>query len=338
MTERLLWLVRAAAYGLVGYLTVGLAWPQVVGFAAGGVLILVWARFGPSVYVLGALAVVSGLLSPFPGSVLIALTVVAMLEAGSALTFVRSAVVFGVAVVAVEVGAVLADASIGEVLGYPLLLVAVLLAGYNRRSWRIRAEQAHEVAALAERARIAREIHDVLAHSLGALGIQLQAARAVLTDSQDVAKALDLLAKAQSMATAGLSETRRAIHALRSDVPPLAESLRDLASRHPAPVGLALDPVDVEPDSAVALVRVAQEALVNAAKHAGNQPVSVTLREVPDGVQLVVRNPLGTAGSLSTVDGGYGLAGMRERLSLREGTLTAGPVDGHWVVTARVPR
>ena len=64
---------------------------------------------------------------------------------------------------------------------------------------------------LDERARIAREIHDVLAHSLGALGIQIQAARSVLTDRGDVAMAIDLLAAAQRMASEGLVETRRAI-------------------------------------------------------------------------------------------------------------------------------
>jgi signal transduction histidine kinase len=76
---------------------------------------------------------------------------------------------------------------------------------------------------LDERARIAREIHDVLAHSLGALGIQIQAARSVL--HKDADQASDLLAAAQQMAAEGLVETRRAVQALRTDTLPIDEEL-----------------------------------------------------------------------------------------------------------------
>ncbi len=91
-----------------------------------------------------------------------------------------------------------------------------------------------------ERTRIAREIHDVLAHSLGALGIQLQAVRALLADQGDTHRALSLLDQAQRMAKDGLAETRRAVHALRADTAGLDEQLAVLAdtyrSRHHASV------------------------------------------------------------------------------------------------------
>ena len=115
-----------------------------------------------------------------------------------------------------------------------------LLLGRLVRGRRVQAEQSAALLAqtqqllaargradvLGERARIAREIHDVLAHSLGALGIQIQAARAVLTDHKDLDRAVDILMTAQRMAADGLTETRRAVHALRLDSRPLDEELR----------------------------------------------------------------------------------------------------------------
>src|SRR5262249_5048367 len=136
---------------------------------------------------------------------------------------------------------------------------------------------------LDERARIAREIHDVLAHSLGALGIQIQAARSVLADRGDTATASDLLTAAQRMATEGLVGARRAINALRADTLPLDEELAKAASiygdRYHVAISMRTDgtPRLVPPDATVALLRVAQEALVNAAKHAAGEPVRVLL-------------------------------------------------------------
>jgi signal transduction histidine kinase len=100
------------------------------------------------------------------------------------------------------------------------------------------------------------------------------------------------------------------------------------------------------PEATLALIRTAQEALVNTAKHAPAQPVELGLHYGEDGVQMIISNPLtpGTPGSpipgtaFGTVNGGYGLTGMRERLLLIGGSLTAAPRDGRWTVTAQVPR
>ena len=95
----------------------------------------------------------------------------------------------------------------------------------------LRAEQ-RRAAVLDERTRIAREIHDVLAHPLGALGMQLQAARAVLADQGDTGRALSLLDQAQRMAKDGLAETQRAVHALRTDPAGLDQELAALTDTH----------------------------------------------------------------------------------------------------------
>jgi signal transduction histidine kinase len=191
----------------------------------------------------------------------------------------------------------------------------------------------------------------VLAHSLGALGIQIQAARAVLADQGDTAKAGEILAAAQRMAAEGLVETRRAVHALRSDTLPLDEELAMVSDTHAQRYRVAVSfhtdgaRVALAPDASLALLRIAQEALVNAAKHAAGHGVAIRLDYGAADVRLTVRNDLdpgaadaGRPAGLSTVNGGYGLTGMRERLRLLDGTLEAGRRDDQWVVTAELPR
>jgi signal transduction histidine kinase len=206
------------------------------------------------------------------------------------------------------------------------------------------------VAALDERARIAREIHDVLAHSLGALGLHIQAAQAVLTRQHDEVQAVELLGQARRLAADGLNETRRAVHALRGETRPLPDGLAELSAdhqrRHGARVTFEVsgEPRPLPPDAALALTRTTQEALVNAAKHAPHQPVGIRLDYAGAHTSLAVTNHLGEDAlgghgpGLATVNGGYGLAGMRERLLLVKGTLSAGQNGSDWVVMAKVPR
>jgi signal transduction histidine kinase len=192
----------------------------------------------------------------------------------------------------------------------------------------------------------------VLAHSLGALGIQLQTVRALFTVHNDPDRALEALGTAQRMASGGLTETRRAVQALRADTLPLHEELvratEELAGRHHVHVAYQASgtPVPLPPEATVALLRIAQEALVNAVKHAPGAAITVDLDYRENGVRLTVTNPLagdgpGAAGdgpgALRTADAGYGLTGMRERLLLLRGTLEAGRRDGQWVVVADLP-
>lgn len=296
------------------------------------------------------------------GDAMVALPVTAVMSA-SELGLLGAISVAVIGALALEIGGIAFGQGFGTLLGFPLLLFVGLLVGRNREGYRIQAEQnaallaQHEALraeqrradVLDERARIAREIHDVLAHSLGALGIQIQAARAVLTDHADIERALGTLATAQRMASDGLAETRRAVLALRSDTLPLPEELARAAAEHTDAhrVAVHCDITGtvraVPPDATVALLRTAREALVNAAKHAPGRPVGVHLAYLPDGLRLTVANALGGAPEpsqgpvLRTLDAGYGLTGMRERLRLLRGSLEAGVRGERWVVEAVLP-
>jgi signal transduction histidine kinase len=313
---------------------------------------------------LGVIAVAAGFGSAAGsgGTGLVAFGFVATLAAGGDLGLAAALAVTAAGVLATEVSGLAFGGGYGTLLGLPAIIASGLLVGRNRGAYRIQAEQSAMLLAqreqldaehrradlLDERARIAREIHDVLAHSLGALGIQIQAARSVLYKDTD--KAGELLTAAQQMAAEGLAETRRAVHALRADTLPLGEELArvsdDYAQRYRVAVSFGTGgvPAALPPDATIALLRIAQEALVNAAKHAAGQGVAVRLDYADAGVRLTVRNDLAPGASadgpagLSTVNGGYGLTGMRERLRLLNGTLEAGRRDGQWVVTAELPR
>jgi signal transduction histidine kinase len=285
----------------------------------------------------------------------LALAIVGMLAAGADLSLPELLVVFLVGVLAVEIGAVSYGATdLGTVLGYPAALAAVALAGRYQRTYRTQTEQAEALlaetrrarfeaeraAALDERSRIAREIHDVLAHSLGALGIQIQAAEAMLTERHDIDRALRSLANARRLVDEGLTETRRAVRALRTDAPPLPDALAALLDDRPGALTVTGDPYALAPAAGLALLRVAQEAVTNAAKHAGGNPPTIALDYSDRGVELRVENALPDAGTVEQPDtaGGYGLAGMHERLRLIDGELHAGPAGDRWVVNARVTR
>jgi signal transduction histidine kinase len=208
----------------------------------------------------------------------------------------------------------------------------------------IRGEQAHSEA-LAERARIAREIHDLLAHSLAALTVQLETADALLEGGR-TEQARQSVARAGQLAREGLTETRRAIGALRGDTLPLPELLDALAGGYrtdlgaPARVQVTGQPRVLTADTSLALYRTAQEAMTNIRKHAPGAPVTVSLDYRPDTATLAVCNgaaPAGIQRPLAGTGGGYGLTGLRERAELAGGRFTAGPVDGGWRVDVRIP-
>jgi len=294
------------------------------------------------------------------------LPVVAVLAAGRDLPVAGAVVVGAASTAGVEAGLLAGGTTAtAAVLGYPAGLLAaglggVLRAGRRereaqtrlllRQSQRTLEEQARG-AALAERARIAREVHDVLAHSLGALAIQLEVADALLeagpVDEAGRVAALQRIRTAHDLARGGIEDTRRAVHALRVDAPPLPDALAVLAASaveqgRGAPV--ALD-VTGRPrplaGGELALLRTAQEALVNAAKHAPGAAVRLELDYGEDATTLVVTDDGAQAAAdvprPAGVDGGFGLAGLRERLELAGGSLAAGPHGPGWRVSARLP-
>jgi signal transduction histidine kinase len=285
----------------------------------------------------------------------LALAIVSMLAVGADLPLAGMLVAFLAGVLSIEIGAIAyAHTDLGTVLGYPALLAGLAVAGRYRRAYRIQTEQAQALlaetrraqfeaeraAALTERSRIAREIHDVLAHSLGALGIQLQATEVTLSEHHDIDRALRSLASARRLVDEGLTETRRAVRALRTDAPPLPQALAALVDDRPGALTVSGEPYALSPAAGLALLRVAQEAMTNAAKHADGQQAAIALEYTDTGVELRVENALGDAVAIEhpNTTGGYGLAGMHERLRLIDGELHAGPVDDRWVVCARVTR
>jgi signal transduction histidine kinase len=349
--------VQVAGYGLL--VLAFLAWALIDYLPAAALHFARWLAV-----ILGVMAVASGFASAAGGggTAMVAFAFVAGLIAGGDFALTTAVAVTAGGVLAIEVSGLAFGAGIGGLVGLPLTAMAGLVIGRNRAAYRVQAEQAAMLLAkneqlqaeqrradlLDERARIAREIHDVLAHSLGALGIQIQAARSVLYKDTD--RAAELLAAAQQMAAEGLVDTRQAVHALRADTRPLDEELATVSDTYAQRYHVAVSfdtggvPAALPPDATVALLRIAQEALVNAAKHAAGQPVAVRLDYGKADVRLSVRNDLapgsddGHPAGVGTVNGGYGLTGMRERLRLLDGNLEAGRRDGQWVVTAELPR
>ncbi|MEV6972792.1 histidine kinase [Kitasatospora sp. NPDC093806] len=199
-----------------------------------------------------------------------------------------------------------------------------------------------ESAALAERARIAREIHDVLAHSLSAQLVHLEAARLMLDAGTDREQVRERVVAARRMARDGLAETRQALSALRGEFTPVGEYLVELTGRERAAFGVTGTPRPLGAEAGLAVRRTAQEALTNVRKHAPGARCTVELRYLPGEVELEVRDerPARAAaapGELADSGAGYGLLGMRERAELLGGTLLAGPHEGGWRVLLRVP-
>ncbi|MET7344780.1 sensor histidine kinase [Streptomyces sp. NPDC087866] len=199
-----------------------------------------------------------------------------------------------------------------------------------------------ETAALDERSRIAREIHDVLAHSLSAQLVHLEAAR-LLIEREPAGEfrdqVLQRVVAARSMAREGLSETRQALSALRGEVSPVEDFLRQLVTAEPAEVRVEGEQRALTAQASQTVRRVAQEALTNVRKHAPGARVVMRLEYQSDGIVLEVRDSggRGPAGDLAVSGSGYGLLGMRERAELLGGTLEAGPGEEGFVVSLRVP-
>jgi signal transduction histidine kinase len=199
-----------------------------------------------------------------------------------------------------------------------------------------------QAAALRERGRIARDMHDVLAHSLAGLSVQLQAARAVAAKEGVSADVLGPLDRAAGLARDGLTEARAAVGTLRDPVGLGVDDLGALVDRHPgqARLQIAGRPGSVTPEAGHAVYRAVQEALTNSARYAPGSVVTVTARWTSTSLAVAIEDPgPGTGHEVVTGHGsGLGLAGMHERLGEVGGTLHAGPrPEGGWAVQLEVP-
>lgn len=224
--------------------------------------------------------------------------------------------------------------------GYTLRLDAEARGNAQRLLTQERMARAAEAesAALAERARIAREIHDVLAHSLSAQLVHLEAARLLIERGADRETILERVVAARGMARDGLAETRQALSALRGEMTPLEDFLTEIvATTAGAQVTVTGDRRQLPAEASQAVRRVAQEALTNVRKHAPGAKVLLRLEYGEHEVRLDVRDSGGSPGELTGAGGGYGLLGMRERAELLGGSLRAGPEEEGFVVTLKVP-
>jgi signal transduction histidine kinase len=204
-------------------------------------------------------------------------------------------------------------------------------------------------ALLAERRRIARDVHDLVGHGLAAVMLQVTSARHVLR--RDIAAAEDALRSAEEVGRRSMQELRRTVALLRSDddigvAPPLPSAAEIPALVDEARAGgLAVelhtrgDLARIPPGIGVAVYRIAQEALANAARHAPRARTVLGLELTNGRVALVAE----TSGPVVAMPASererprYGLIGMQERATALGGELVAGPIPGGWRVSCRLP-
>jgi signal transduction histidine kinase len=211
-------------------------------------------------------------------------------------------------------------------------------------------EQHARDAVIAERTRIARELHDVIAHSVGVMVVQAGAAEQMIPLSPE--RATTAVQSVQDCGRQALTDLRRQLGVLRpegedggelSPQPGLADVPELLERLGRAGLAVRLDrsgPVrPLAPGVDLAAYRILQEGLTNVLKHAGARRASLDLRYDQDGVHLEIRNGAGEATVRRRVDGaGHGLIGMRERAMMCGGSFTAGPEDdGGFAVRVRLP-
>lgn len=236
-----------------------------------------------------------------------------------------------------------------------MFLIAVLVAGRVRVAAELTREKEHSAleesrrALVEERTRIARELHDVVAHSMSVIQVQASTARYRIADLDvDAAAEFDDIA---ATARTSLTEMRRMLGVLRTedqhaelapqqgldDVPALVDTMR----RAGVEVGLVLEGLEAASAAGagvqIAAFRIVQEALSNAVRHAPGARVTVRLHADTESLHIRVRNAAPPEPSTQH-PGGYGLRGMRERAELLGGSLAAGPSgDGGWSVDATLP-
>jgi signal transduction histidine kinase len=243
-----------------------------------------------------------------------------------------------------------------------LALVAVYVASLSAKRVEVQEEQEERLlaelaesrkaglhaAALAERQRLAREMHDVLAHSLSGLMVQLEGARLLAATAPGDDRLPAAIDRAHLLARSGLDEARAAIGMLRGDELPGPEQLVELARAFTAGTGVPCQFTEAGTArglaSAVrlALYRVTQEALTNVRKHARPDRVEVRLQYLPETVTLTIQDFGPARAGDGTEPGGgpaagYGLTGMRERAALLGGHLDATATQDGFRVLLRVP-
>ena len=339
-------------------------------WVVGSVALAAWVarevvRSARAGFAVAVVMVAAGALVVVPTDALLLVPVIigiVALQASADLPVWTGTVAVLVAIVEIAGVATLERAPVALVLAACGGLVLGVLVGFSRRQVRLSELQARQgerdlqrAELLADRSRAARDVHDVLAHSLGGLVLQLDAVEALL-EAGRVDDATRRAADARTLAADGLAEARRAVRALREDDP--ASAAADVSETHRASrpeatttTGLAplvdahrsfggavhvdgdLTLAGLDPAHRAAVVAATREALSNARRHAPGRPVTLTVeRTGPAGpVDVVVTNPL--------ADPGHGLVGMRERFAELDddATIRAERTDDAFVVAMHLP-
>lgn len=270
----------------------------------------------------------------------------------SAIASLRSGILSAASATALVVGAAalhrldtpmlyLAWVGFGWVIGYLMHVQQRLILKQRRMQ-----EQLADLVAADERRRIAREVHDVIAHSLSVTLLHLTGARHLLTDTDGDPRVVRALTQAENLGREAMADIRRTVGLLDSDpharkpepgIAEIATLIRDF-TRAGLVVTFEIEGrTDVVSSAAgLALCSVAREALANVAKHAPNSPAAVSLVLGEERAVLSVCNSL-PADLRFDERGGRGLAGMRQRVQSLGGTIDIAPRGSVWSVTAAVP-
>jgi signal transduction histidine kinase len=340
-------------------------------------VVLAWRNRRPLAVLAGSAACVAGytLLGYVNGAALVAPA--AAIYALATQVSVRRALAASAVTLVALLGATAASNPFGSATGGPVVVLPVLFAAAclggiavsNRRAFvasiQARAETEARRRVDEERLRIARELHDVVAHTMSTINVQAAAAALLLADRP--AEAADALAAIRTASKNGLRELRAILNVLRqadeaeptAPAPGLALLDALIAGVSQAGLPTTLDvsgqPADLSPGADLAAYRIIQESLTNAIRHAGQATATVRLRYLDDVLEIDVTDTgRGVAGARAGGNGagyaarakrdswqagsGHGLAGMRERAAAAGGTFAAGPAaEGGFQVTAALP-
>lgn len=231
---------------------------------------------------------------------------------------------------------------LGWLVGYLMRTQQLLLVEQREAQ-----EKLSEHAAADERRRIAREVHDVIAHSLSVTLLHITGARRGLQQDRDVDEAVEALEQAERLGRQAMADIRRTVGLLDgaagnaapepgvSDIPTLVEDFAKAGLSVALDVGGRLDRISGA--TGLALYRIAQESLSNIAKHAPDTPAEIVLAVSRTSVTLTASNPLPVPAIAGSRGEGRGMRGMRQRVELLGGTIDVGPSGNSWTVRAVLP-
>ena len=310
-----------------------------------GVVAVAWSTWvvaqwrGRRNFVLAALLVLgaAGGVLAFWASIGIAVFAAVSIAAASGFELPAATAIAAVGPVTLAIATLAGGGGTATVAGGAAVALAGFIGGLSRRQAEERTRAHAELAVANERTALAREVHDVLAHTLGAVSMQLEALDALLESNTDGERLRSTLARARGLVHEGIDETHAAVRALRDEPVQLDERIRELVAGTPITLAVVGAPRPLPPAAGVGLLRAAQEAITNVRKHAPGATASITIAYADDETVLTVTNEAPAAPARERTLGGYGLQGMRERIELAGGRVTAAPSDEGWTVQATVP-